>query len=184
MIITLWGKCWAGKGTLAKRLAEHLGYTIISIGDIKRALALKLWITILERDQIGWHNPEKAREHDLQFEEYQQSLDLEENIILDSRLWFYCQPNGFNIFLNVSDTVGAERIFEEKRLHDANESLEHVLQTNQTRNSSQQQAYKKLYNIDLFAMQHYDLVIDTSDKKPDEVFAVCLQGFHHWVSSL
>lgn len=184
MIITLWGKCGAGKGTLWTKLAEKLWYSIIGIGDMKRDLAMKAGMSILERDQIGRNNPEKAREHDLQFEEYQQSLDPQSNIILDSRLGFYCQPTAFKIFLDVSDEVWAMRVYEHKRIHDANESFEHVLSVNNTRNYGQQEAYKKLYGIDLFDIQHYDLVLDTSQKDPNEVFQICYQAFEQILSSI
>lgn len=177
MIITLWGKCGAGKGTLAKNLSEILSYEIISIGDIKRKLALELGMTILERDQLWRDNPEKTKEHDLKFEEYQKSLNLQSNIILDSRLWFYCQPKAFKIFLDVDDEIGAKRVLDQKRIHDARESLEHVLLTNNTRNYWQQEAYLNLYDIDIFDMNHYDLVVDTSDKTPEDVSNICLQWF-------
>lgn len=71
MIITLGGKCGAGKWTLAKKLAEKLWFTIIGIGDIKRELAKEMWLTIAQRDEIWWNDPAKAQEFDLKFEDYQ-----------------------------------------------------------------------------------------------------------------
>jgi cytidylate kinase len=60
-------------------------------------------LTIAERDQIGRNDPTKAQEHDLKFEDYQKSLSLDDNIILDGRMAFWCQPQAFKIFLDVSD---------------------------------------------------------------------------------
>jgi cytidylate kinase len=48
MLITIGGKAGSGKGTIAKLLAEHLHYTIISIGDMKRKLAEEMGINIYD----------------------------------------------------------------------------------------------------------------------------------------
>jgi hypothetical protein len=41
----------------------------------------------------------------LKYEEYQKSLKLTDNIILDSRLGFYAQPKAFKILLDVDEEV-------------------------------------------------------------------------------
>ena len=94
----MWWKAWSGKWTVSKLLAKELGYEIISIGDMKRKLAAEMWINIIEFNKM-WDDPEKSAEFDLKYEEYQKSLKLTDNIILDSRLWFYAQPKAFKILL-------------------------------------------------------------------------------------
>lgn len=161
-------------------LADRLRYTVIGIGDMKREIAQKAWMTILERDQMGWNNPDKAREHDIQFDEYQKSLPLDSNIILDSKLWFYNQPNSFKVFINVADDVWAERVFAAQRDSDARTSYEEVLQINAQRHQWHKENYKKLYNVDIFDMSHYDLVIDTTYMTPDEAFALIVDKFNNF----
>ena len=100
MLITIWWKAGSGKWTVSKLLAEKLWYEIVSIGDMKRKLAEEMWINIIEFNKM-WDNPENAKEFDLKYEEYQQNLKLSDNIILDSRLWFYAQPHAFKILLDV-----------------------------------------------------------------------------------
>lgn len=181
-MITIGWKNGAWKGTLTKKLADHFWYEVISIGNIKRALATEMGITILEFDQIGRNNPEKAREHDLKYEEYQESLDPTSPIILDSRLSFMCQPKAFNVFLDVTDEAGAKRIFEHQRKDEENESYETVLEANNTRHQWQYDAYIKLYNTDLFDAKNYDLLIDTTAITPDKVFDTVIKAFETWKS--
>lgn len=170
MIITLWWRCGAWKSTIAKKLVEWLWYEVISIWWIKRKLAEEMGITILEFDKIWWENPEKAKEFDLKYEEYQQSLDVNSKIILDSRLGFYCQPKAFKVFVRVDDRIGAERIYWDQRTSDENKSIEAVIEANRKRHEWQQQAYIDLYWIDLFDKKNYDLVVDSSTNTPDELY--------------
>lgn len=177
MILTIWWKNWAGKWTVSTSLAQELGYTIISIWNIKRALAQDMWLTITQFDQLWRSDPSKAKEFDLKYEKYQKSLDVQSNIILDSRLSFWCQPAWFNVFLDVDDVVGAQRVFQAQRKDDETSSLEAVLQANRTRHQWHQSTYKKLYDVDLYDMSHYDLVIDTSDLSPLQVHEGIITAF-------
>ena len=181
MIITLWWKTGAGKWTLAQKLASHLWYTVIGIGDIKRELAKEMWLTIFEFDQIWWNDPKKAQEFDLKFEEYQKSLSLEDNIILDGRMAFWCQPHAFKIFLNVKDEEWAKRVFEAQRDSDARHSFEEVLQVNCQRNETWRQTYIKLYNVDIYDMSQYDLVIDTTTLTTHEIFETVIAEFTKFI---
>ena len=104
MIITLGGKAGSWKWTVAKLLSEKLGYEIISIWNLKRKLAEEMGLSISEFNLLG-EKPENQHEFDLKYEEYQKNLDLNSQVILESRLWFLCQPNAFKVFLDVNDEV-------------------------------------------------------------------------------
>lgn len=177
MIITLWWKTGSWKWTLAKKLKEYLWYEIIGIGDIKRNLAKEMWLTIFEWDQIWWNNPEKAQEFDLKFEDYQKSLSIDENIILDGRMAFWCQPNAFKVFLDVSDEEWAKRVFDAQRDTDARNSFEEVFDVNINRNRKGRDTYLKLYNVDIYDMSQYDLVVDTTNMIPDQILNLVLNWF-------
>ncbi len=183
MIITLWWKTGAGKWTLAQKIASHLWYTVIGIGDIKRELAKEMGLTIFEFDQIWWNDPKKAQEFDLKFEEYQKSLSLEDNIILDGRMAFWCQPHAFKIFLDVGDIQWAKRVFEAQRDTDAKTSFEEVLDVNTQRNERGRQTYLKLYSIDIYDLSQYDLVIDTTYLHPDDVFELVIREFTKFLTN-
>lgn len=176
MLITIWWKAWSGKGTVSKLLAKELGYEIVSIGDMKRKLAAEMWINIIEFNKM-WDDPEKSAEFDLKYEEYQKNLKLTDNIILDSRLWFYAQPKAFKILLDVDEEIAWERIFKAERATDKHTTKEHAINEVKERNSSDEARYTKLYNIDLWNPKHYNLVIDTSERTPEEVLQIILDEF-------
>ncbi len=176
MLITIWWKAGSGKGTVSKLLAKKLGYEIISVWDMKRKLAAEMWINIIEFNKM-WDNPENAKEFDLKYEEYQQSLKLSDNIILDSRLWFYAQPKAFKILLDVDEEIAWERIFKAKRETDKNTTKKHAIDEVKERNSNDEARYMKLYNVDLWNPNNYNLVIDTSERTPEEVLHIILDEF-------
>ena len=176
MIITLWWKAWSWKGTVSKLLAEQLWYEIISIWTLKRKLAEEMWISILEFNRL-WEKPENQQEFDLKFEEYQKSLALDSRVLLESRLGFLCQPHAFKVFLDVSDEVAAQRILWDNRTTDSYSDLEATLKATKERNESDRKRYQDLYWIDLLDQSHYDLMIDTWDKTPEEVTAIIIKEF-------
>ena len=176
MLITMWWKAWSGKGTVSKLLAKELWYEIVSIGDMKRKLAAEMWINIIEFNKM-WDDPEKSAEFDLKYEEYQKSLKLIDNIILDSRLWFYAQPKAFKILLDVDEEVAGERIFKAERDTDKHATKKHAVNEVKERNSSDEARYQKLYNVDLWNPNNYNLVIDTSERTPEEVLQIILEEY-------
>lgn len=125
-------------------------------------------LSISEFNALG-EKPENQKEFDLKYEEYQKSLNPSSKILLDSRLGFLCQPQALKILLEVSDEVASKRIFQDHRTTDAYSSFEKALAITKERNLNDQARYLKLYNIDLWDHRHYDLVIDTSEKTPQEV---------------
>ena len=172
----MWWKAGSGKGTVSKLLANELGYEIVSIGDMKRKLAAEMWINIIEFNKM-WDDPEKSAEFDLKYEEYQKNLKLTDNIILDSRLGFYAQPKAFKILLDVDEEVAGERIFKAERDTDKHATKKHAVDEVKERNSSDEARYKKLYNVDLWDPNNYNLVIDTSERTPEEVLDIILYEF-------
>ena len=179
MIITLWWKAWSWKWTVSKLLAEKLNYEIISIGTLKRKLAEEMWLSILEFNLL-WEKPENQKEFDLKFEEYQKSLDVNSGILLESRLWFLCQPHAFKVFLDVSDEVASKRILWDNRTTDNYDSFESTLQATKERNESDRNRYIKLYWIDLWDKGNYDFMISTDNKTPAEVCDDIITAFEEY----
>lgn len=176
MLITLGGKAGSGKGTISKLLAQHLNYQIISIGSLKRQLAEEMHLSISEFNALG-DLPKNQQEFDLKYEEYQKKLALNENIILESRLGFFCQPHAFKVFLDVQDEIASERILGDKRSTDSYDNANSALEATKTRNLKDQERYQKLYNINLRDPAHYDCFIDTSSLTPDQVCEKILKAF-------
>ncbi len=182
MLITLWGKAGSGKSTVAKKLAKKLWYEIISIGNMKRQLATEMWLDI-QSFNLLWDKPENAEKFDIKYEEYQKSLPLDGKIILDSRLGFYAQPQAFKVLLDVQDDVAAQRILWDNRSTEVTGELQDIIQDVKERNKADEMRYLKLYNIHVWDHENYSLVIDTSDKTPDEIIKIIEESFKSFLHS-
>lgn len=176
MILTIWGKSWAWKWTICSILAEKLWYEVICVWDIKRKLAEKMWLSIFEFGALG-DLPWNEKEFDLKYEQFQQDLDVNDNIILDGRMAFYNQPKWFNVFVDVDPRESWRRIFAANRSTDKYESEEATIEATIARDAVQQKRYMKLYNVDLYDMSNYDLVIDTSELTPEQASKIILDTF-------
>lgn len=66
-------------------------------------------ISIVEWNRLG-DIPGNEEQYDKKYEEYQKTLDTQADIVLESRLGFYCQPHAFKVFLDISEEKAAERI--------------------------------------------------------------------------
>ena len=144
---------------------------------MKRALATTMGLTISEFNTLG-ELPENREKFDLKYEEYQKNLDVNDDIILDSRLSFYCQPKAFKVYLDVSDEEAARRIFADKeRSWDSYESLKAVQEATAKRNIDDARRYKELYGVDITDKNNFDLVVHTDGKIPQQVADEIIEGF-------
>ena len=176
MLITLGGKAGSGKGTASKLLQEKLGYEIVSIGDMKRKLAAEMGLNIQEFNKL-WDDPKNAQEFDLKYEEFQKGLSLKEKIILDSRLGFYAQPEAFKILLDVDEEEAGKRIFAAQRGTDQFKNEEEAVQNVKERNQADADRYVRLYDLQVWDYKNYSLVIDTTERTPEEVVEIILKEF-------
>ncbi|MBS3117554.1 cytidylate kinase family protein [Candidatus Woesearchaeota archaeon] len=172
MKITITGQPGSGKSTVAKLLAERLGWKHYNMGKIRREYARKQKITIDELNKIA----EKDPTSDFLVDNYLESLaNKKEDAILEGRTAFFFIPKSIKIYLDVEKKEAARRIFEEemKNKESRNEkrggTIEQTRKTIQERIESDKYRYKKLYNINPYAKENYDLLIDTSRMKKEEV---------------
>ncbi len=169
MIITISGKPGSGKSTVAKRLATDLGYQHYYIGGMRRAAAKARGIALDEFNKLG----ESSDITDKEFDDFVKKIGAEENdCIVEGRLAFFFIPNSLKIFLDVSDEVGAKRIWSDlqkfgsaKRNEGNNlENYDDVLASIKQRIQSDTLRYHRHYGLeDIFNPKHYDLYLDTSD---------------------
>ena len=140
---------------------------------MKRKLAADMGLSITEFNLLG-EKPENVAEFDLKYEDRQKALRLTDNILLDSRLGFFCQPDAIKVFLDVDPRESARRIYEAQRETDAYDSVEQVYEINAARDAQDSQRYLDLYGVDHLDMSQYDIVVDTTDLTPDEVLSSVL----------
>jgi cytidylate kinase len=166
MIITISGMPGSGKSTVGRLLAKKLGYRFYSIGDLRGKWAVERGMSIDELNKLG----EEEEWTDKKADEYQAEIGKgDDNIVIDGRISFHFIPGSFKVFLTVDDETGAGRVFGDERSDEKAESAEELKVNLKKRVGSDALRYKKLYNLDFQDERHYDLVIDTTDMKPEEV---------------
>ena len=177
MIITISGAEGSGKSTIAKKLAEKLGWPRYSMGDLRRAKAKEKGLTLAEYNKLGETDPST----DLEVDEYQKKLgETQDDFVIEGRTSWHFIPQSFKIFLDVSFEEGAKRILgalkkSNERNEAANlETADDVVKSLKDRRESDKKRYAKYFNIDVFDKSKYDAIIDTTDLDVDNVFAkVC-----------
>ncbi len=173
MIISISGAAGSGKSTIAKMLAEKLGWPRYYIGGIRRQKAKEKGMTLAEYNKLGETDPST----DFEVDEYQKELgEKDDNFIMEGRTSWYFIPRSFKIYFDVDEKEGANRIFKDlKNSQKRNEgqslkSREDVLKSMRERKQSDIKRYKKYYNIDVYDKKNYDYVLDTTNLSVKEVF--------------
>lgn len=171
MIITLTGLPGAGKTSIAKLLSERLNVPRYSMGDLRGKMAQERGMTIDELNELGM----KEDFTDKEVDQFQENLGkTEDNFVIDGWMSWHFIPHAFKVFLEVDPQEGARRVFEAKRHiaesdEPAHASVEEARRTLEARVKQTWQRYKKYYDADFLDRTHYDLIIDTTNKTPDEV---------------
>lgn len=180
MIISFAGNAGSGKSTAAEKIAEKLGWPRYYIGGLRRERARELGMTLEEYNKLGETDPKT----DFEVDEYQSELARkQDNFVIEGRTSWHFIPQSFKIFVDVNESVGAERILSSLLRHDNRnetarkiESLEEMIQKNRERKASDTQRYQKYYKIDAYNPKNFDFVIDTSNLTPAEVFEQVYQA--------
>lgn len=173
MIISFGGNIGSGKSTIAKMLAEKLGWPRYYIGGILRQQAKERGLSIEEFYKLGETDPSIDKGVD----DYQRELGKKENnFIIEGRTSWFLIPHSYKIFLAVDEIAGAQRVWRDLVKSDQRneghgvKTLEDVIKINQQRKQSEIERYQKYYQKDIFNLDNYDLVLNTTDLALDEVF--------------
>ncbi len=173
MIITISGVPGSGKSTVAKLVAQRLGFKHHSAGDFMREIAEKRGVSLLELGKIA----EKDRSIDKELDERTIQLGKkEDNFVMDSRLAYNFIPESFKVFLMVDEKAAAKRIFSDikskktgRKVEKESTTLAATLASIRKRKKSEQQRYRKYYGLNPYDTKQYDLVIDTTNLQPEGV---------------
>ena len=166
MKITISGDLGSGKSTLGKQIAAQWGYRFYSTGDIFRKLSQEAGLDVIAGNKAG----ESNRSLDDAVDSYSSKIGREEDdFIFDSRLAWHFIPDSYSIYLYCRGDTAAARIYAAKRLDEQRDNVEAMLLANQERRNSELKRYQQLYGINLVDFSHYDLVLDTSEGKAEEL---------------
>lgn len=185
-IITISGKPGSGKSSTADRVAELLGYTRYSSGDMVRRILAKHKMTLEE------YNNRADNDHslDAQIDEQLRALRDHNDIVVDSRLGFYWIPESFKIYLDLDIDVATARIFSDAASNagrtDTGEGIGKLADVStQVRNrvKNEQDRFRALYHIDPYNPIHFDLIIDTSRHSPQTVALTVYDTYRQWLQT-
>lgn len=167
--IAISGDIGTGKTTLAKNLAEKLGWTHLHAGEYFRQ-----WHKLhnLPLDQTEKIPPQVDREMDF---DYQRMMSSEEKIVFESHLagWLAKDLEDVYKILCITDLkVSMERAAQRDGV-----SVEQATKFAKTRSLALGRKFKKLYGVENHLdPKYFDLVIDTTNKTPEEVLEDVLKS--------
>jgi len=185
-IITLSGKPGSGKSSTADKVAELLGYTRHSSGDLVRRVLQRNGLTLEE------YNKKASDDHDLddQIDEELRNLRDQEDIIVDSRLGFYWLPESFKVYLDLNLDVATARIFKDVTANSSrtgveggDSSLQAVAHSVSDRMIDEQSRFQKLYGVDPYDESHFDFIIDTARHNPHSVAIAVFDAYKEWLDT-
>jgi predicted cytidylate kinase len=169
--ITISGLPGSGKSTVAEILKKKLNLDYIYSGNIFRKMAIKYNMNL---DEFGKYC-EKNKNVDEELDKYQLEMIQKGNIIVEGRIsgWLAYRNNipSMKIFLQADLETRAGRIIKREK-GDFEKRKKEILE----RERSESNRYNKYYNINLDDISIYDLVINTSDKLPEEIVKIILDN--------
>lgn len=165
--ITVSGFPGSGTTTVAKLLEKKTGFTYVYSGDIFRKMAKKYGMSL---EEFGRYC-ENHKEIDEELDRYQLEILQKGNVILEGRIsgWIALRNNivSLKVVLEADIDTRAKRIVKRE-----NGDIKKRKQEIKKREKSEATRYKKYYDIDVSDTSIYDLVIDTSDKTPEEIVEI------------
>ena len=179
-IITVTGQSGAGASTVASKLADALGYRKFSAGGLFRNLAEQFDMSVEKLNEYSRSN----RVVDQEIDALIRRLGEGNELVLDSRLGYYWIHDSFKVYLTTDLEIGARRIYEEVMQGDRTDenvvTVIDVVASIQSQGDTTRARYFENYGIDIVNTGSFDLIIDTSDKTPDEVILMIRAEYKAW----
>jgi cytidylate kinase len=164
--IAISGKSGCGNTTVSRLVASQLDYPMINFTfrTLSEEKGIEFWTFCKMAEQ--------SDEFDLEVDRRQVEMALAQpNCVLGSRLaiWMLKEAD-LKVYLTASTEERARRITERE-----GGTLQERLQQTMMRDANDSARYMRLYQIDNSDTSIADLVIDSSDKGPEQVAALILQ---------
>ncbi|MEK6987936.1 MAG: (d)CMP kinase [Candidatus Thermoplasmatota archaeon] len=172
MIVAVGGPPGSGKTTVAERFAQAHAYTLVSAGMRFRKMAQEAGVDLEAFGRKAEKDPEidRALDHAIR-EEILWNDSTGRDVIVDGRIQAHLlvlrHVPCLKVLIGAPLEVRAQRVAGREQ-----KSVEAAKQEISARETSERSRYKSIYGIDLDDTSLYDLVIDSSDKTPDEIVAL------------
>ncbi len=177
--ISLTGDLGSGKSRVSRILCAETGFKYISTGQIQRELAQELGIDTLQMNQLADIDPSIDQYIDGAL------IALNENpegFIIDSRLAWHFVPSSFKVFLKTELSEAVRRIMsDETRNSEGYASAVEAAEKIKARKASENARFLQKYGADCSNLDNFDIVVDTTDRTPEQVAAIILKAAHRWL---
>lgn len=160
MIITITGDAGSGKSSVAKLLAEKLGFKHFSAGDAQREIALEKGITIAELGELEAKDDSIDRMIDKKMGDI---CRREKDAVVDAWLGAYFAPQSIKIFLEADINTRVKRRLEHKREEESFDDYEEAKKTMMARKETNRKRWIDYYGFDYADKKNYNIVIKTDD---------------------
>lgn len=167
MIVAIAGPIGVGKSTVAKLLAQQLGYRYISGGEVFHDIARQRGISVTDVNKLA----ERDSSLDHEVDRRQRELAQRGDCVVESRLSGWMVEADLKVWLKAPSQIRAERVAAREGRSVAAAEAELV-----ERERSEWARYEQLYRINVDDLSPYHLVIDTT-KWSAEAIAEALVGF-------
>jgi cytidylate kinase len=185
MHITITGKLGSGKSTVAKKLVEQYGFEIFSTGAILRAAAAERGMDVLELNKELSAKLDSDRSMDDLIDNTTIRVAAErkdDKLIFDSRMAWHFVPDSFKVFVTVAPCVAAERVMKDPRPGEPAEDVDELCAELVERSKVEQARFQALYGVDYYDYNNYNLVVDSSNRTPDEIVSIIWEGFNAYMA--
>lgn len=166
MLITLSGLPGSGTSTVARGAAAALELDHVDGGTIFRALAAERGLSLAAFAELAEGDRSIDEALDARLVEHALAGD----VLLESRLagWLATRAAapGLRVWIHCDEVERARRVGGRDG-HD----LDEALATNRVREASERARYLTYYDIDLGDRSVYDLVLDSTERGPDDLIA-------------
>ncbi len=182
MHITITGDLGSGKSTVCKVIEEKFGYEAYSTGKIQRKIAEEHGMTTLEFNKFMKGKPEFDNFIDDEVVKISKNKK-DENIIFDSRMAWHFVDKSFKVYVIANVNVAASRVMNVDRgkveKYTSQEDAKNQLLE---RKNVENNRFFKIYNVDCYDLDNYDLVIDSSYATPDEIAKLIIDRMKDFVA--
>ncbi|MGV8085718.1 MAG: (d)CMP kinase [Candidatus Bilamarchaeum sp.] len=162
MIIAIAGLTGCGKNTLGELLANELGYKLVC--PTFKDLALKEGISLMEFQKKAEKDPDIDKKFDALLKE-----QADKECVVTTWLGPWMVNADLRVKLFTPDIIRAKRVATRDKISEAA-----ALKAMKERDEQNRNRYLKLYNIDIYSDDVFDVKINSGIYSPDELLKIVL----------
>jgi len=172
ILILISGPHASGKTTIARAIAREFKLRYISAGEIFRNMAKERGMNLVQFTKYVEENPDIDYEIDNRMMEEMKKG----NVVVDSQLaYFFSRRISDKNIVKISMMVYADLEKRIQRLMGRDGlSREEAIREIRVREESERDRFKKLYGVELWALDDFDVVINTSHLAIEEAIDLCV----------